>query len=77
MPEVQRYAVTLPTEGGSHAPQRIVVVHWTPDLADGQPVYTDVDAVVRVAIDSAHGTARLLAAQPGSQAHCLQAVPLP
>ncbi|MFB7669647.1 DUF6296 family protein [Kitasatospora sp. NPDC056138] len=56
---VQRYALLLPTEDVMHATPRVVVVHRTPDVVGGLPVYEDPDGAVRAVIEHL-GVARLL-----------------
>ncbi|PYC65902.1 hypothetical protein C7C46_32020 [Streptomyces tateyamensis] len=73
---IQRYAVSLPGPVGSHAPARVVVVHWTSARAAGLPVYADEEGDFRVTVDEL-GSAQLLEAADGAQAQCLHAVPLP
>jgi hypothetical protein len=73
---VQRYAVSLPGPVGSHAPARVVIVHWTATRTAGCPVYANEEGDFRVTIDEL-GAAQLLEAADGDQAQCLHAVALP
>ncbi|MFB7669473.1 DUF6296 family protein [Kitasatospora sp. NPDC056138] len=58
---VQRYALLLPADDVAvmHATPRVVVVHRTPDVVGGLPVYEDPDGAVRAVIEHL-GVARLL-----------------
>jgi hypothetical protein len=73
---VQRYALTLPGEPGRNIAPRVVVVHWTPALVGGEPVYEDLRGSFRAVIGP-DGVARLLGPHGGVQEPCLQAIALP
>ncbi len=36
----RRHAVTAPAAGG-HGPNRLIVVHWTPEVPQGRPLHAD------------------------------------
>ncbi|WP_043175621.1 DUF6296 family protein [Streptomyces sp. NRRL B-24484] len=76
MAPTERYAVTLPTAPGTHAPPQVVIVTPTGGFGpDGRPVYADESGTLLVQVTAA-GVAVPLAGGPGPHP-CLHAVPLP
>ncbi|MCU7821251.1 DUF6296 family protein [Kitasatospora sp. DSM 101779] len=76
MPPTERYAVTLPTAPGTHAPPQVVIVSPTGTFGpDGRPVYADESGTLLFQV-AAGGVAVPLAGCPGTHA-CLHAVPMP
>jgi hypothetical protein len=73
-----RYAVTVPSAPGGHAPPEVLVVHVTVEAGPhGEPVYADVSGRYRFTITGQ--TARLLPGPVETRSchRCLHALPLP
>lgn len=72
-----RYAVTVPSPAGTHAPADVVMVERMDEAGPGGgPVYADVSGDFRVEIDGT--VARVLSAPSSYPCHgCLAAEPRP